>query len=44
MRGAKLMICGTAASQEIFLLPGSIYGETDQDFALACVVPEISKG
>ncbi len=40
IRGAKLMICGTAASQEIFLLPGSVYGETDQDFALACVVPK----
>ena len=38
------MICGTAASQEIFLLPGSIYGETDQDFALACVVPRDIQG
>ena len=25
VRGAKLMICGTAASQEIFLLPGGVY-------------------
>jgi 4-hydroxybutyryl-CoA dehydratase/vinylacetyl-CoA-Delta-isomerase len=39
IRGAKLMICGTAASDEIFLLPGSGYRETDQDFAVACVVP-----
>jgi 4-hydroxybutyryl-CoA dehydratase/vinylacetyl-CoA-Delta-isomerase len=39
IRGAKLMICGTAASQEIFLLPGGIYGEADRDYALACVVP-----
>ena len=38
IRGAKLMICGTAASQEVFLLPGSVYGEADQDFTLACVV------
>lgn len=37
--GAKVMICGTAASQEIFLLPGGIYGESDQDYAVACVVP-----
>jgi len=37
--GAKVMICGTAASQEIFLLPGGIYGEADQDYAVACVVP-----
>jgi 4-hydroxybutyryl-CoA dehydratase/vinylacetyl-CoA-Delta-isomerase len=39
IRGAKLMICGTAASQEIFLLPGGIYGAADEDYALACVVP-----
>lgn len=39
IRGAKLMICGTAASEEIFLMPGSGYREEDQDFALACVVP-----
>lgn len=39
IRGAKLMICGTAASEEIFLMPGSAYRETDKDFALSCVVP-----
>ena len=39
IRGAKFMICGTAASQEIFLLPGGIYGEEDKDYAIACVVP-----
>jgi 4-hydroxybutyryl-CoA dehydratase/vinylacetyl-CoA-Delta-isomerase len=44
IRGAKLMICGTAASQEIFLLPGAIYGEADQDFAVACVVPRDIEG
>ena len=33
------MIAGTAAAQEIFLLPGGIYGEADRDFAVACVVP-----
>ncbi len=44
IRGAKLMICGTAASQEIFLLPGSVYGEADQDYALACVVPRDIEG
>ena len=44
IRGAKLMICGTAASQEIFLLPGSVYGEADKDFALACVVPRDAEG
>lgn len=44
IRGAKLMICGTAAAQEIFLLPGGIYGEADQDFAVACVVPRDIEG
>ncbi len=39
IRGAKVMICGTAAAQEIFLLPGSGYKEPDKDYALACVVP-----
>ncbi len=39
IRGAKLMICGTAAANEIFLLPGGIYREADQDFALACAIP-----
>lgn len=37
--GAKLMICGVAASNEIFLLPGAAYREEDKDYALACVVP-----
>jgi 4-hydroxybutyryl-CoA dehydratase/vinylacetyl-CoA-Delta-isomerase len=44
IRGAKLMICGTAASQEIFLLPGGVYGEADQDYAVACVVPRDIEG
>lgn len=39
IQGAKLMICGTAASQEIFILPGGVYSEEDSDYALACVVP-----
>jgi 4-hydroxybutyryl-CoA dehydratase/vinylacetyl-CoA-Delta-isomerase len=44
IRGAKLMICGTAAAQEIFLLPGSIYKEADKDFALSCAVPRDIEG
>jgi len=39
IRGAKLMICGTAAAEEIFLLPGSAYRDTDKDFCVGCVVP-----
>jgi 4-hydroxybutyryl-CoA dehydratase/vinylacetyl-CoA-Delta-isomerase len=44
IRGAKCMICGTAASQEIFLVPGGVYGESDKDYALACVVPRDIEG
>ena len=44
IQGAKLMICGVAASNEIFLLPGGIYKESDQDYAVACVVPRDIEG
>jgi 4-hydroxybutyryl-CoA dehydratase/vinylacetyl-CoA-Delta-isomerase len=44
LRGAKLMICGTAAANEIFLLPGTGYGEKERDFAVACAVPRDIKG
>ncbi len=44
IRGAKVMICGTAASHEIFILPGGIYREADEDFAVACVVPRDIEG
>jgi len=37
--GAKTMICGVSASNEIFILPGNGYREEDQDFCVACVVP-----
>lgn len=42
--GFKTMICGVAASNEIFLLPGSAYREEDQDYAVACVVPRDIEG
>ncbi len=44
IHGAKVMICGVAASHEIFVLPGGIYGEEDKDFAVACVVPRDIEG
>ena len=44
IRGVKAMICSTAASQEIFLLPGSVYKEDDKNCALSCVVPRDIKG
>ncbi|MFH1699063.1 MAG: 4-hydroxyphenylacetate 3-hydroxylase N-terminal domain-containing protein [Candidatus Zixiibacteriota bacterium] len=39
VRGAKVMICGVAASNEIFVLPGSAYGEADSDYSVAFVIP-----
>jgi 4-hydroxybutyryl-CoA dehydratase/vinylacetyl-CoA-Delta-isomerase len=33
------MICGVAASNEIFVLPGSGYKEEDKDYALSFVIP-----
>ncbi|HSR12294.1 MAG TPA: 4-hydroxyphenylacetate 3-hydroxylase N-terminal domain-containing protein, partial [Thermodesulfobacteriota bacterium] len=44
IRGAKLMICGVAASNEIFVLPGTAYGEGEKDFALSCAVPRDVEG
>ncbi len=39
IRGAKIMICGVAAANEIFILPGMGYKEPDKDYALSFVVP-----
>ncbi len=40
VRGAKVMICGTAAAQEVFVLPGSGYREPDRDYAFSFVIPK----
>ncbi len=42
--GVKAMICGVAASEEIFILPGSACGEDERDFAVAFVVPREAPG
>lgn len=44
LRGAKLMICGVAAANEIFLLPGTGYGEAEKEFAVSCAVPRDIEG
>ncbi len=44
LRGAKAMICGVAACNEIFLLPGTAYGEAEKDFAVSCAIPRDSEG
>ncbi len=40
VRGAKVMICGVAAANEVFVLPGSAYREEDKDFAISFVIPK----
>ncbi|MDH4223468.1 MAG: 4-hydroxyphenylacetate 3-hydroxylase, partial [candidate division Zixibacteria bacterium] len=44
VRGAKVMICGVAASNEIFVLPGSGYKEPDKDYAISFVIPRDIEG
>lgn len=44
VRGAKVMICGIAAANEIFVLPGSNYKEEDADWAVSFVVPRDAEG
>jgi 4-hydroxybutyryl-CoA dehydratase/vinylacetyl-CoA-Delta-isomerase len=39
VRGAKVMICGVAASNEIFVMPGTGYKEVDKDYAISFVIP-----
>lgn len=44
VRGAKVMICGVAAANEIFILPGSGYREEDAAYAVAFVIPKDIEG
>ena len=39
VRGAKVMICGVAAANEIFIMPGTGYKEKDKDYAVSFVIP-----
>ncbi len=39
VRGAKVMICGVAAANEIFIMPGTSYKEEDKDYAISFVIP-----
>jgi 4-hydroxybutyryl-CoA dehydratase/vinylacetyl-CoA-Delta-isomerase len=44
VKGAKVMICGVAACNEIFVLPGSGYKEPDKDWAISFVIPRDTEG
>lgn len=39
VRGAKVMICGVAAANEIFIMPGTSYKEEEKYYAISFVIP-----
>jgi 4-hydroxybutyryl-CoA dehydratase/vinylacetyl-CoA-Delta-isomerase len=44
VRGAKVMICGIAAANEVFVLPGSAYKDDDKDYAVSFAIPRDVEG
>ena len=44
VRGAKVMICGTAAANEIFVMPGVRLRREDADYALSFATPKDAAG
>jgi len=44
VRGAKTMIAGVAAANEVFVMPETGYKERDKDYALSFVVPRDVEG
>ncbi|MFA5140034.1 MAG: 4-hydroxyphenylacetate 3-hydroxylase N-terminal domain-containing protein [Elusimicrobiota bacterium] len=44
VRGAKVMICGIAAANEIFVMPGTRLKASDADYAVSFAVPKDAKG
>jgi 4-hydroxybutyryl-CoA dehydratase/vinylacetyl-CoA-Delta-isomerase len=39
VKGAKVMICGVAAANEIFIMPGMGYKDSDKDYAVSFAIP-----
>jgi 4-hydroxybutyryl-CoA dehydratase/vinylacetyl-CoA-Delta-isomerase len=44
VRGAKVMIAGAVAANELFVLPGTRYTEKETDFAVSFVIPRDAEG
>jgi len=44
VRGAKVMICGTAAANEIFVMPTTRLKRDDADYAVSFVIPKDTPG
>lgn len=44
VRGAKIMICGTAAANEIFVMPGTRLRQAEAEYAVAFAIPKDTAG
>jgi len=44
VRGAKVMICGTAAANEVFVMPGTRLRREEGDYAVAFTIPKDAPG
>lgn len=44
VRGAKIMICGTAAANEIFVMPTTRMRREDSDYAVSFAIPKDTEG
>jgi 4-hydroxybutyryl-CoA dehydratase/vinylacetyl-CoA-Delta-isomerase len=44
VRGAKIMICGVAAANEIFVMPGTRLKKAEADYAVSFVIPRDAEG
>jgi 4-hydroxybutyryl-CoA dehydratase/vinylacetyl-CoA-Delta-isomerase len=44
VRGAKVMIAGAVAANELFVLPGTRYTEKEKDYAVSFVTPRDAEG
>lgn len=44
VRGAKVMICGTAAANEVFVMPGTRLRRSDADYAVSFAIPKDAEG
>ncbi|MBI5882286.1 MAG: hypothetical protein HZB91_04195 [Elusimicrobia bacterium] len=44
VRGAKVMICGAAAANEVFVMPGTRMARSDADYAVSFVIPKDTPG
>jgi len=44
VRGAKVMICGVAAANEVFVMPGTRLSRSEADYAVSFVIPRDAAG